>query len=100
MGKIPHLSLVASPPVTHGEFYFSPFVASPLMGKNPIPSPYPSFNSSMARYFVLQRFNIITQKNITDFKNLSSVIAGVAIKSCPSRNCVIYKPLTILYDTI
>ena len=47
MGKIPHLSLVASPLVTHGEFYFSPFVASPLMGKNPIPSPYPSFNSSL-----------------------------------------------------
>ena len=50
MGKIPHLSLVASPLVTHGEFYFSPFVASPLMGKNPIPSPYPSFNSSMTSF--------------------------------------------------
>ena len=25
----------------------SPFVASLLMGKNPIPSPYPSFNSSL-----------------------------------------------------
>ena len=33
MGKIPHLSLVAS--------------HSWLMGKNPIPSSYPSFNSSM-----------------------------------------------------
>ena len=54
LGKIPHLSLVASPLVTHGEFYFSPFVASPLMGKNPIPSPYPSFNSSMSMYCQLQ----------------------------------------------
>ena len=51
MGKIPHLSLVASPLVTHGEFYFSPFVALPLMGKNPIPSPYPSFNSSLSLWF-------------------------------------------------
>ena len=27
------------PLVTHGKFYFSPFVASPLMGKNPNPNP-------------------------------------------------------------
>ena len=43
VGKIPHLSLVAS----HGEFYFSPLVALPLKGKNPILSSYPSFNSSI-----------------------------------------------------
>ena len=33
LGKIPHLSLVAKPLVTHGEFYFSPLVASPLRGE-------------------------------------------------------------------
>ena len=41
VGKIPHLSLVAS----HGELYFPPLVASPPKGKNPILSSYPSFNS-------------------------------------------------------
>ena len=39
------------------------------------------------------------QINITDLKNLSSVIAGVAIKSCPSRNCDIYKTLYTFYET-
>ena len=37
MGKIPHLSLVAKPLVTHGEFYFSPLVASPLRGEKSNP---------------------------------------------------------------
>ena len=37
LGKIPHLSLVAKPLVTHGEFYFSPLVASPLRGEKSNP---------------------------------------------------------------
>ena len=37
IGKIPHLSLVAKPLVTHGEFYFSPFLASPLRGEKSNP---------------------------------------------------------------
>ena len=31
LGKIPYLSLMAKPLVTHREFYFSPLVASPLV---------------------------------------------------------------------
>ena len=46
MGKIPPFVTRGKPLVTHEEFYFSPLVASPLMGKNPILSSYPSFNSS------------------------------------------------------
>ena len=37
LGKIPHLSLVAKPLVTHGEFYFSPLVASPLRSEKSNP---------------------------------------------------------------
>ena len=37
LGKILHLSLVAKPLVTHGEFYFSPLVASPLRGEKSNP---------------------------------------------------------------
>ena len=37
LGKIPHLSLVAKPLVTHREFYFSPLVASPLRGEKSNP---------------------------------------------------------------
>ena len=37
LGKIPHLSLVAKPLVTHGEFYFSPLVSSPLRGEKSNP---------------------------------------------------------------
>ena len=68
MGKIPHESLVALPLVTHGEFYFSPFVASPLMGKNPIPSPYPSFNSSLI-HIQLECLNAGVQVNSFNLVN-------------------------------
>jgi hypothetical protein len=33
------LGMKIVPFVTHGEFYFSPFIASMVMEKNPIPTP-------------------------------------------------------------
>ena len=50
LGKIPHLSLVAKPLVTHGEFYFSPLVASPLRGEKSNP-----FSSSVKDWVISPR---------------------------------------------
>ena len=58
LGKIPHLSLVAEPLVTHVEFYFSPLVASPLRGEK-----YNPFFSSVKDWviFIYRMCAIITR---------------------------------------
>ena len=55
LGKIPHLSLVAKPLVTHGEFYFSPLVASPLRGEKSNPF-FSSVKDWVISYFDLLSF--------------------------------------------
>ena len=66
LGKIPHLSLVAKPLVTHGEFYFSPLVASPLRGEKSNP-----FFSSVKDWvnYVMQEMGLLKYKNHQELKS-------------------------------
>ena len=70
LGKIPHLSLVAKPLVTHGEFYFSPLVASPLRGEKSNPffssvkdwvNSYGSFSQTMGMSLNIVLYDLLCQ---------------------------------------
>ena len=50
---------------THGEFHFSPFSASPLMDKNPIPSSPKmriTSDTEITSYYLFQRFRDSSKK--------------------------------------
>ena len=63
LGKIPHLSLVAKPLVTHGEFYFSPLVASPLRGEKSNPF-FSSVKDWVNSKFMIQTPGMTQKKTI------------------------------------
>ena len=100
-GKNSQFVTRGKPLVTYGEFYFSPLVASPLMRKNPIPSSYPSFNSSFLHpkvdYFTIIIKWIYSQIiwYIISGANLGSEVINVIAKDSDdgSNGQVIFKIL-------
>jgi hypothetical protein len=64
LGKIPHLSLVAKPLVTHREFYFSPLVASPLRGEKS--NPFFSSVKDWVKYIYVFEFTIMQLQKLVD----------------------------------
>ena len=71
LGKIPHLSLVAKPLVTHGELYFSPLVASPLVASPLRGEKSNPFFSSVKNWVSFSSICLVLSI-LTDLENKSS----------------------------